>query len=169
MAVEPDVKVGVLASPGGMNSRFDLLRKRRQDGPRYTENGCCQAFPDRSGAVGWSRPPSSSLRRERPSCIRSRPDFLRCRFLCRFPNSFPSSPSLVVRIILGDCSRVTGLTGSYSGPEVRFADITTDLPEPRFLSARRSDDSEVVRSFGNLALFRSGHNNVKGTTESRFH
>ena len=24
MAVEPDVKVGVLASPGGMNSRFDL-------------------------------------------------------------------------------------------------------------------------------------------------
>jgi hypothetical protein len=28
MAVEPNVKVGVLASPGGMNSRFDLLRMR---------------------------------------------------------------------------------------------------------------------------------------------
>jgi hypothetical protein len=28
MAIEPDVKVGVLASPGGMNSRFDLLRMR---------------------------------------------------------------------------------------------------------------------------------------------
>ena len=28
MAVEPDVKVGVLASPAGMNSRFDLLRMR---------------------------------------------------------------------------------------------------------------------------------------------
>ena len=28
MAVEPDVKVGVLASPAGMNSRFDLIRMR---------------------------------------------------------------------------------------------------------------------------------------------
>jgi hypothetical protein len=28
MAVEPDVKVGVLASPAGMNSRFDLMRMR---------------------------------------------------------------------------------------------------------------------------------------------
>ena len=28
MATEPDVKVGVLASPAGMNSRFDLLRMR---------------------------------------------------------------------------------------------------------------------------------------------
>jgi hypothetical protein len=28
MAVEPNVRVGVLASPGGMNSRFDLLRMR---------------------------------------------------------------------------------------------------------------------------------------------
>ena len=28
MAVEPDVKIGVLASPAGMNSRFDLLRMR---------------------------------------------------------------------------------------------------------------------------------------------
>ncbi|HYM78156.1 MAG TPA: hypothetical protein VE377_19435 [Candidatus Dormibacteraeota bacterium] len=28
MAIEPDVKVGVLASPAGMNSRFDLLRMR---------------------------------------------------------------------------------------------------------------------------------------------
>jgi hypothetical protein len=28
MAVEPNVKVGVLASPGGMNSRFDLIRMR---------------------------------------------------------------------------------------------------------------------------------------------
>jgi hypothetical protein len=28
LALEPDVKVGVLASPGGLNSRFDLLRMR---------------------------------------------------------------------------------------------------------------------------------------------
>jgi integrase len=28
MAIEPDVKVGVLASPAGMNSRFDLIRMR---------------------------------------------------------------------------------------------------------------------------------------------
>jgi hypothetical protein len=28
MAVEPDVRVGVLASPAGMNSRYDLLRMR---------------------------------------------------------------------------------------------------------------------------------------------
>jgi hypothetical protein len=37
MAVEPDVKVGVLASPGGMNSRFDLIRMRPAGRPQAGE------------------------------------------------------------------------------------------------------------------------------------
>jgi hypothetical protein len=37
MAVEPDVKVGVLASPAGMNSRFDLIRMRPAGRPQAGE------------------------------------------------------------------------------------------------------------------------------------
>jgi hypothetical protein len=37
MAVEPDVKVGVLASPAGMNSRFDLIRMRPVGRPQVGE------------------------------------------------------------------------------------------------------------------------------------
>lgn len=37
MAVEPSVKVGVLASPGGMNSRLDLLRMRPSARPQVGE------------------------------------------------------------------------------------------------------------------------------------
>jgi len=37
MAVEPDVKVGALASPGGMNSRFDLIRMRPAGRPQAGE------------------------------------------------------------------------------------------------------------------------------------
>ena len=37
MAVEPDVKFGALASPGGMNSRFDLLRMRPAARPQVGE------------------------------------------------------------------------------------------------------------------------------------
>src|SRR5260370_27479621 len=37
MGVEPDVQVGVLASPGGMNSRFDLIRMRPAGRPQAGE------------------------------------------------------------------------------------------------------------------------------------
>jgi hypothetical protein len=37
MAVEPDVKIGVLASPAGMNSRFDLIRMRPMGRPQVGE------------------------------------------------------------------------------------------------------------------------------------
>ena len=43
-------------------------------------------------------------------------------------------------------SRSCGLTGSYSGPEVRFEDIASDLHEPRFWTAPPRTEGRWITS-----------------------
>jgi hypothetical protein len=59
MAVEPDVKVGVLASPAGMNSRFDLIRMRPAGRPQAGEALAARVPPllNSPGLTSWGGVP----------------------------------------------------------------------------------------------------------------